>query len=129
MIDSTSLPIILVRITKLSVMRVMLRPWSPPIDLAHAIGNIEVRPIPWPSFSFSLIGLAPLLALELITVVGGRCVLQKSVKFKIIYRLSSVFAWFVCSGDHELRWLSSYLFMHYGNSWKLVVYDGHGTYW
>jgi serine/threonine protein kinase len=95
-------------------------------DLAHAIGNTEVWPIPWPSFSFSPIGLAPLLALESIAVVGGRCVLQKSAKFKIIYRLSSVLAWFVGSGDQELRWLSSYLFMHYGNSWKLVVYDGQG---
>jgi serine/threonine protein kinase len=95
-------------------------------DLAHAIGNTEVRPIPWPSFSFSPIGLAPLLALESIAVVGGRCMLQKSAKFKIIYRLSSVLAWFVGSGDQELRWLSSYLFIHYGNSWKLVVYDGQG---
>jgi hypothetical protein len=85
-------------------------------DLAHAIRNTEVRPIPWPSFSFSPIGLAPLLALESIAVVGGRCVLQKSAKFRIIYRLSSVLAWFVGSGDQELRWLSSYLFIHYGNS-------------
>uniref|UniRef100_B4FYS9 [RNA-polymerase]-subunit kinase n=1 Tax=Zea mays TaxID=4577 RepID=B4FYS9_MAIZE len=52
-------------------------------DLAHAIGNTEVRPIPWPSFSFSPIGLASLLALESIAVVGGRCVLQKSAKLRL----------------------------------------------
>jgi len=120
-----ALPILLVGIMRSPMMRVRQQPWPPPTGLAPVIGSTELRPIPWPSFSYHPIGLATLSTLESIAMISGRFVQQTSATFKTIYSFS-VLTLVDCSSNHGPKCLSGCLFLHYGNSWNSVVHDGQG---